>query len=353
MPSYYDGLWDDVLALVVRHINSEKQTWNYEPDRLVEVDSNGEIYLSNDIVAVHPHDYKDFPEEKVIIRANQQLYDLKNKTFTFRRSFRAGLVRLLTYNELPESVKKWAYIKAARIFTKITNSEDSEKIFTQEDEDRAKAVALETFSGHEFYNSREIVNKPVNVAKSTDIPSTYTAGRYTFADGTTLLGKEYLPVLRTDRPLVILMAGSGGSYLEKLALAATLRDLGFFAIALDNPGQGPSVNENLGTTWGNRFGDELSVGYIHEVIKQVKTQYDWIGDLLFFEGTSNGATIANGCAAQAGRTFSSAVQSTLEIGASETFPAVKAIVQNTFCMNVLDQRFPQPKPKSTGWSHFT
>jgi len=168
MPSYYDGLWDDVLALVVRHICSEKQAWNYEADRLVELNDDKTITLTDDIVSVHPHDFIDKPEEAVVIRNNQRLYDLKNRTFYFRRPFRAGLVRLLSYAELPDVVQRWAYIKAARIFTKITNSEDSNLIFTQEEEDRAKAVALETYSMHDFYNRREMV-KPVNKRKGPPI----------------------------------------------------------------------------------------------------------------------------------------------------------------------------------------
>lgn len=168
MPSYYDDLSDDVLALVVRHICSEKQAWNYEADRLVELNNDNTITLADDIVAVHPHDFIDKPEEAVVIRNNQRLYDLKNRSFTFRRPFRAGLVRLLSYAELPDVVQRWAYIKAARIFTKITNSEDSNLIFTQEEEDRAKAIALETYSMHDFYNRREMV-KPVNKRKGQPI----------------------------------------------------------------------------------------------------------------------------------------------------------------------------------------
>lgn len=138
----------------LREVTRELLTrgWEFNQDRNVTLvrDSNDEIPLSTNVVRVSIPRTK-YSDIRPIQRGNK-MYDVQNQVYTFSRDLEAELVtKLLDWDLIPESARRYITIRAARMFAKRTKVNATTHSLTQEDE----FGAWLTFSG-EYESDRDI-----------------------------------------------------------------------------------------------------------------------------------------------------------------------------------------------------
>jgi hypothetical protein len=98
------------------HFNTEK---NFPLTRSVD----NRIPLTSDIVRVDLDTYEYINIDAV--QRNGFLYDRKNHTYTFNSDVKAEIVRLLSWDDLPQPARSYIMVKATRIFqTRVVGSEN-------------------------------------------------------------------------------------------------------------------------------------------------------------------------------------------------------------------------------------
>ena len=128
----------NVLAEVSKAVQSKGWNFNRENAYPFTPDSNTkQIPIPPNFIYVEPLDIK----RDIAIRGNK-LYDKDNHTYSFDDDFKADVIQILNYNELPEQARYYIAIRASRIFqTRILGSDTLYK-FSQEEEYQAKAELL-------------------------------------------------------------------------------------------------------------------------------------------------------------------------------------------------------------------
>jgi hypothetical protein len=149
------GIADVAIAKQVLHETSreiQSYEWDFNSEAEYELipDTSGTIYfppntLKLDISTTYNSKYAP------VIRGNK-LYDKKNHTYTFPENIKVNIVWFLPFSDLPESVRRWVVVSAARRFNKRYYSSDTLDGFSAEDEMRARAEALSQDSWTADYN---------------------------------------------------------------------------------------------------------------------------------------------------------------------------------------------------------
>ncbi len=133
------GLSDVAIAKVVlAEISREVQSmgWNFNSDYEVELarDINNKIPVPGSAMRIDPSDTaKDYVDRGGF------LWDRYNKQFTFTENVKADIVYLYDFEDIPETARYYIAIRAARIFQKRMLGDDSVEVFTEKEEQRAKA----------------------------------------------------------------------------------------------------------------------------------------------------------------------------------------------------------------------
>lgn len=130
-----------VLNQVISDVLTEGWTFNRELDFPIEPNSDGEVYLPENVVAwdlTWPTDYD------VVIR-DGKLYDKRNHTYEFDKNttLKMDIVWLFDFEDIPNAIRNYITIRAANLFAMRTTGSTEIAKYGQQEEMQARATALD------------------------------------------------------------------------------------------------------------------------------------------------------------------------------------------------------------------
>ena len=131
-----------VLKEVSRKIQTMGWHFNTETGFPLTPDEFNHIRLPENTAEVDPDTEYHFKEEYDLIRRGDRLYDRRNHTYEFQTTIYVNITFLLPFDELPESVKHYIIIKAARIFADRAVGAENMHTYTLRDEQEAWSAML-------------------------------------------------------------------------------------------------------------------------------------------------------------------------------------------------------------------
>jgi len=133
------GVDTQIALSFVRKVNREIQSagwyWNTEKNYELTPNGDGDILLPSNTLSV---DTTGTSVALDLVQRGQRLYDRVNHTYTFTESVFVELVVGLTYEELPETARRYIAMRSARLFEDRIDGSSSQA--DSEDEARAMAV---------------------------------------------------------------------------------------------------------------------------------------------------------------------------------------------------------------------
>ena len=130
------------LSEVNKSVQSEGWSFNTEIDVKLTRDNIGHVHLSTNILRVdaniHQHPTID------PIQRGLKLYDRQNNKYEFDEDLICTVVYFRNFDEIPEPARHYINIQAARKFVDRLVSDQSLRTYTQQDEQRARAILMET-----------------------------------------------------------------------------------------------------------------------------------------------------------------------------------------------------------------
>jgi hypothetical protein len=118
-----------VLDEASREIQSEG--WHFNTENNVKLTPNAEnqITLQNDVLEL---DTADISID--IVQRGSSLYDRKNNTTEFTGTVTVNLIRLLAWESLPETARRYITLRASRIFqSRVVGSAELEKLIARDE----------------------------------------------------------------------------------------------------------------------------------------------------------------------------------------------------------------------------
>jgi len=104
-----------VLAEVLKEVLSQGWHFNTENDYPLTRTAENKIIVPSNAIHVDLNDDIYRNELDVIIRG-QYLYDRKNHTYIFEKDLKVTIMQLFDFEELPELVRNYIKLRAARVF---------------------------------------------------------------------------------------------------------------------------------------------------------------------------------------------------------------------------------------------
>jgi hypothetical protein len=120
---------DTQIALnFVRKVNRALQSqgwhWNTEKDYTLSPNGDGDILLPSNTLSV---DSTGTDKDRDVVQRGQRLYDRDNHTFTFTKPIKVELTVGLSFEDLPETARRYIALRAARLFqNRIEGTADRE-----------------------------------------------------------------------------------------------------------------------------------------------------------------------------------------------------------------------------------
>jgi hypothetical protein len=142
-----------LLHTVSRNVQVKGLDCNSEENYPLSIDENNEIVLPANTLKIDSH----YKSEQYVRRGNK-LYNKQTHTFKFTGTVYVDIVFFLPYEDLPEAVRAYIYIKAGRQFQTDVLGSDTLAKLTAYDE---QAAWLELFR-------EEIDSTDVNIFNSYD-----------------------------------------------------------------------------------------------------------------------------------------------------------------------------------------
>lgn len=135
----------DLLYEISREIQIKGLNCNTEVDYTLSPDESGHFVLPSNCLDVDPDNiFANY------IERNGKLYDIEEHTYAISEStIDVTLVLFLPWTELPEHVRRYINIRAARIFQRRWKSDGDSTRFTEDDE----VTALAEFQRKELNNA--------------------------------------------------------------------------------------------------------------------------------------------------------------------------------------------------------
>ena len=131
---------EDTLVEYAKEGQQRGWSWNTERNYPFQRDPNtGEINIPGNVVKFAPDPYR---YGRRYIQRGQRIYDTQNRTYTFDETtpeILADVIWLLSWDECPEAFNRWTTIRAARVFSDRTLTNDALFKYTSKDELDAKA----------------------------------------------------------------------------------------------------------------------------------------------------------------------------------------------------------------------
>jgi Tail tubular protein len=140
------GLADSTIAReVLYEYTNELQSEGFDFNTFTKVtlspDGAGFIPITSDIIRVKPY----YPYQRFTVRSNR-LYNLDKSTDVFTSPVLVNMVKIVSFESLPELLARYVIIRSARVFgTRVVGSGEQNG-YTQEDEARARSVWLNAMS---------------------------------------------------------------------------------------------------------------------------------------------------------------------------------------------------------------
>lgn len=123
-------------------VQMEGWSFNTEIDVTLTRDASKQIALSTDVLRVDPNIHQHTTIDA--IQRGLKLYDRLNNKFEFEEDLISTIVYFRKFDEIPEQARYYITIKAARIFVDRMVTDDGLRSYTQQDENRARAILVET-----------------------------------------------------------------------------------------------------------------------------------------------------------------------------------------------------------------
>ena len=130
------------LTEVNKSVLSEGWSFNTEIDVTLSRDGSNQINIATDILRVdaniHQHPTID------PIQRGSKLYDRQNNKHEFDEDLICTVVYFRDFDEIPEPARHYMNIQAARKFVDRLVSDQALRTYTLQDEQRARAILMET-----------------------------------------------------------------------------------------------------------------------------------------------------------------------------------------------------------------
>ena len=130
------------LTEVNKSVQSEGWSFNTEIDVTLTRNGSNQINIPTNIlrIAANIHQHPTIDP----IQRGLKLYDRQNNKFEFDEDLICTVVYFRDFDEIPEPARHYMNIKAARIFVDRLVSDQGLRTYTQQDEQRARAILMET-----------------------------------------------------------------------------------------------------------------------------------------------------------------------------------------------------------------
>ncbi len=130
------------LNEINKKVQMEGWSFNTEIDVTLTRDGSNQISLPIDALRVDPNIHQHTTVDA--IQRGLKLYDRLNNKFEFDEDLICTVVYLRDFDEIPEPARHYMNIQAARKFVDRLVSDQSLRTYTQQDEQRARAILMET-----------------------------------------------------------------------------------------------------------------------------------------------------------------------------------------------------------------
>lgn len=126
-----------VLDEIVLELLTEGFDFNHEASWPLMADVSGSIPIPSDILDLRP-----VSSQRRLIARGGRLYDRDRRTFAFTpgETIDCEVVLRLSFDDMPEAARRYATIRAARIFANRTVGDQLTDAFTAQDERSARNV---------------------------------------------------------------------------------------------------------------------------------------------------------------------------------------------------------------------
>ena len=122
---------------------------NKEYDLELIPDINGYLNVDPDILRIEPtKEYKHL----ILTQRGDKIYNIKDRTFVFTDPVKFDVIRLLPFTDLPQALRHYIMVKAARKFQKRQIGAEILDGFTEEEEAQALASAEDQDTSGNHYN---------------------------------------------------------------------------------------------------------------------------------------------------------------------------------------------------------
>lgn len=125
-----------ILEETSREVCAETWNFNKEVEYTLTPDVSGYITIADNMISVdgtYPTDYYTVRQGK--------LYDIDNQTFVFTDSVKADITWEFDFDDLPQHVRQYVAVRAARVFSRRSIGDPSGERLTEQDEGRARMSA--------------------------------------------------------------------------------------------------------------------------------------------------------------------------------------------------------------------
>lgn len=129
----------ETLHQVSRQVQSIGFRFNTEENYPLPVDVDGYIYVPRNALKLDISD----PTDRDIVQRGNRLYDRKRHSFKFDAPVEVDIVFFLPFEELPQVVRDYVTIRAARVFQGRVLGDEKSYGFTLQDEQLAYAAMME------------------------------------------------------------------------------------------------------------------------------------------------------------------------------------------------------------------
>jgi hypothetical protein len=123
----------DTLRQVSREVQQMGWYFNTEENYDLMPDTNGTIYLPEEIISVdiEPRNNMNMTE---VAERGRRLYNMTDHSYFFPDKISATVTVMLPFEELPETAKSYITVRASRLFLSRTVGSETLQAFTQQDE---------------------------------------------------------------------------------------------------------------------------------------------------------------------------------------------------------------------------
>jgi len=125
-----------ILEETVRDVCEEVWNFNKDTDYSMVPNVSNNIVIADNMIAVDG----TYKTDNFQVRQGK-LYDAENQTFTFTETQKCDIVWEFEFDDLPQHVRKYAAIRAARVFSVRILGDTTGSNLTEEHEQRARMTA--------------------------------------------------------------------------------------------------------------------------------------------------------------------------------------------------------------------